>query len=172
MRDYRAKVQEAARLRDGEPLYNGSLDHAAVLAEEMFNNAETDVNILSGNLNARVYGTSNIIEKARQFLSDTDHKIRIILENPDKVDPVDHPFIREFGNKNDDVEFRSLPDDMKDEINYHFIVMDSDSYRFEKDKGDPSAIAAFGDITGGKNLTSVFDTLWNESKEIDFLKSN
>ena len=170
MKNYRTKVKEAARIRDGSPLYNGSLDHAAVLAEEMFSNAESDVNILSGSLNARVYGTTAIVEKARQFLSDTKHKVRIIIENPEDVDPVDHIFVAEFA-ENDDVQFRALPSAMKPDVGYHFVVMDGDSYRFEKDKDHPSAIAAFGDDDGGKRLTEVFDILWNASVDYDFSRT-
>lgn len=167
MKDYRAKVKEAARVRDGSPLYNGSLDHAAVLAEAIFANAESEVNILSGSLNARVYGTTAIVEKARQFLSDTTHKVRILIEEPEAVDPVDHIFVTEFA-ENDDVQFREMTSEMKLKIGYHFIVMDGDSYRFEEDKKEAAAIAAFGDQAGGKRLTEVFDVLWNASEDYDF----
>lgn len=154
-------------MRDGTPLYNWSLNHAAVLAEEMFGNANEGVNIFSGNLNARVYGTPNLIQKAQQFLSDNTHKVRILIENPDIVDPKDHPFVREFSG-NDDVEFRALPQHLHAATDYHFIVMDSDSYRFEGNKSEPTAIAAFGDQAGGKRLTEIFDSLWNVSTPHEF----
>lgn len=163
MKQYRNKVQMAAANRTGTPLYNGSLSHAAVLAEEMFGNSNKCVNIFSGNFNARVYGTSDLVEKARQFLSDTQHKVRILLENPSAVDAEDHLFVREFSD-NDDVEFKSLPDGVVGDIDYHFIVMDGDSYRFEGDKSEPTAIAAFGDHEGGGKLTEIFETLWGVSE--------
>ena len=167
MKYYRSKVRAAALKRDGTPLYNGSLDHAAVLAEEMFASANSSVCIFSGSLNARVYGTSDLVEKARQFLSDTSHKVRVLLEEPSKVDADDHLFVREFVG-NDDVSFKSLPLGMKGAVDYHFIVMDSDSYRFEGDKAEPTAIAAFGDEAGGRRLTEIFDTLWDASQEHNF----
>lgn len=167
MKRYKQKVRAAAERRDGAPLYNGSLSHAAVLAEEMFANANSNVSIFSGSLNARVYGTSDIVEKARQFLSDTTHKVRVLIEEPDLVDAEDHLFVREFCDNND-VEFRSLSKDLKGKVDYHFIVMDDDSYRFEGDKSAPAAIAAFGDSAGAERLSEIFDTLWNVSSTEKF----
>jgi hypothetical protein len=100
--------------------------------------------------------------------------IRVILEDPEKIDPRDHPFFKEFGFdkafgfQRDDIDFKCLPKGIAKEINYHFMVMDSDSYRFEEDKDHPSAIAAFGDEIGGNNLHHIFNDLWSISEECSF----
>lgn len=46
-------------------------------------------------------------------------------------------------------------------------MVDLNSYRFEVDKGQPSAIAAFGDEVGGKKLQEVFGIFWDESTPVD-----
>lgn len=154
----------AALCRDGEPLYNGSIDHATVLAAALFEHAADEVCIFSGKLNAHVFGKERVLERARIFLSTPGRKVRILVESPDDIDHSDHPFLVEFGN-NDDVEIKALRTEYSD-LPYHFMVMDEDSYRFEEDKDAPSAIASFGDEAGGKHLTKIFDTLWNNSNDL------
>ena len=165
MDGYRRKVKEAALKRSGEPIYNGSLDHASVLASALFEHAREEVCVLSGELNAHVYGTDDVLERARLFLSTRGRKIRVLVENPDAIDPKDHPFVHEFGG-NDDVEFRQLSSAVN--VPFHFIVMDGDSYRFEKDKSAPTAVAAFGDTAGGENLSRMFDILWGRGAPTSF----
>ncbi len=166
MEKYRRQVKDAALRRLGEPLYNSSLEHATVLTEALFEHASKEVCILSGRLNALVYGASPVIEKAKLFLSDRDRKVRVIIEEPGAIDPVDHPFFTSF-HKHHDVEIRALDPSLSDILPYHFMVMDGDSYRFERDKKSPHAIAAFGDSAGGKNLSGVFNELWDQSTTIN-----
>lgn len=161
MSDYRKKVRIAASERSGTLLYNSSLIHAAVLTEALFENADDCVRILSGKLNAHVYGQSGVIEKARLFLADPNHRIMVLLESPQDLDKKDHPFYTAF-ESNDDVEFRAMGDSFIPP-DYHFTVMDDDSYRFEKDKNEPNAIAAFGNKETARNLTEIFDIFWNDS---------
>lgn len=165
MDGYRRKVKEAAMRRSGEPLYNGSLDHASVLASALFEHAKDEVCVFSGKLDAHVFGKDDVLERARLFLSTRGHKVRVLVEDSDAIDPEDHPFVREFCS-NDDVEFKQLP--ASADVPFHFIVMDGDSYRFEEDKNTPSAIAAFGDKRGGENLSRMFDKLWHISRPTSF----
>lgn len=160
--DYRQQVKDAALKRSGEPLYNGSLDHASVLAAAMFEHAKSDVCILTGKLNAHVYAKPDVIQRARLFLATPGHTVKVLLENPDEIDAEDHPFVKVFGGK-DDVTFKHA--DILKELPYHFMVMDGDCYRFEEDKHKPSAIAAFGDSRGGSNLRTVFNDLWEQAGE-------
>lgn len=165
MHEYENKVRVAALKRDGEPLYNGSIEHAAVLSSAMFEHASKEVCIVSGKLDARVYGNDEFVKKVRIFLSTPGRKVRVVLEEPDCIDEEDHLFVKSFAG-NDDVSIRKLSDHHKS-IPYHFIVMDEDSYRFEEDKSVPSAVAAFGDKTGGSNLTKLFNMLWEDSVDLN-----
>lgn len=156
--DYKERVQKLAKLRDGEPIYNGSLDHAAVIIENMFAHAKQSVLILTGALNARVYGPNEVLEQAGLFLADPRHYARILVEEPEALGP-DHPFIQKFA-ENKNVHFRYLEKEHAKLFDFHFVVMDGDSYRFEESKDHPAAIAAFGDVTGAENLKSLYEVLW------------
>jgi hypothetical protein len=164
--DFKKKVQAAAKARNGEPLYNSSLEHAAILTEAMFQYANDEVCILSGELNARVYGRGEVVEQAKLFLADPDHSLRVLVESSSEADREDHPFYEEFLD-HDNAKFRQVPPKLREKYIFHLMVMDGDSYRFEEDKGLPSAVAAFGDTSGGENLGRIFETLWDNSENLD-----
>ncbi|MER9216018.1 hypothetical protein NKI54_28905 [Mesorhizobium sp. M0663] len=165
MNAYRARLRLAAALRDGKPIYNGSQDHASAIVEAMFEHANESVSILSGKLNPRVYGQSEVIEQASLFLAEPDHKLRVLVEDGSESSIQDHPFFEKFiAYKN--VEVREVPAAYQDLYKFHFLVMDSDSYRFEADKSECVAVAVFGDKAGAKNIANIFESLWAPSTPI------
>ena len=163
MIEYVEKVRRAAAARNGAPLYNGSVDHAAVLAEAMFAHADKSVDILTGELNARVYGSASVLDRVKEFLGKSSRKVRVLVEEPELIDRDEHPFFVAFSDRSD-VEFRELPAELSKRVPYHFMVMDDDCYRYENDKLKFEAVAAFGDSVGGKKLSDIFETLWDASK--------
>ena len=165
--EYRELVRSAVRTRSGEPVYNGSVEHATVLAETFFSNAEREVCILSGDLNPRVYGNPEVVRQAKLFLADAGHSAKFLIEDENNLDFKNHPFlegVKDFSN----VEFRVVPTVVQKSYNYHFMTMDDDSYRFEQDRAKTQAIAAFGDIKGAKNIKGIFSILWNASKPLAY----
>ena len=167
LEDYRERVESLARERDGRPVFNGSLDHAEIIVETMFSHARNHVSILTGKLNARVYGTDEVREQARLFLADADHSVHVLMEDSDPADIKDHPFIEEF-SKYTNVTFKVVPKDVQDIYDFHFLVMDDDSYRFESDKKSPTAIAAFGEKEGATNICNIFNQLWETGEPLAF----
>lgn len=165
LEQYRDLVMDAAKSKNGDPIYNASLEHAAILVENLFKVAERDVNIFSGSLNPRVFGGSKVLDRAAQFLGRSGSKVRIIVENEADIDIEDHPFLKRFKDT-DDLELVRLDKDLSEKTAYHFIVADSDSYRFEKNKSKPAAVASFGDAPGGERLSTIFEKLWQKSKVI------
>lgn len=163
MEAYRERVEKLARKRNGEPIYNGSYDHAAIIVENMFAQARNSVCILSGRLNARVYGPTEVVEQAGLFLADPKHTARILVEDGSALS-LEHPFLSRFWD-NENVQIRAVSEKDRALYDFHFLVMDSDSYRFEKDKTVPAAVAAFGDSQGAANLEKVFEVLWTRSTE-------
>lgn len=160
MDEYLQLIEKAIKNRDGTPLPNGTLDHARMLMEAMFRTASKSLRILTGTLNARVYGTPEAIERAKQFLANPAHTLSIIFEEPFTAEQADrHPLlaaVRHFPN----VKLYSLKPELRDRISSHFAVTDEDSYRYEADKTKPSAVAAFGDKEGmAGTLTKTFDLL-------------
>src|SRR3546814_602454 len=122
---YRKRVEKLARERDGEPIFNGSLDHAAIIVETMFAHARDSISILSGKMNARVYGREEVLEQARLFLVDPTHKARILLDDSDPSSLKEHPFFKEFGD-NENLEVKFVREDFRAEYDFHFLVMDGE----------------------------------------------
>lgn len=168
MSSYKKHVRDLAELRDGTPVFNGSTEHAAVIAENMFAKANNSVRILNGKMNARVYASEGVREQISLFLADDDHKLKILIEDFSEGNLTDHPFFDDFLDYQN-VIVRGLAPEIARDIKFHFLVMDEDSYRFERDKEKHEAVAAFGESKGAKNLIGVFDQLWDASSanEID-----
>lgn len=166
LHEYRERVLRAAEVRTGEPIYNGSLDHAAVLVETLFLCAREQVDVLSCELNARVYGRERVVEQVNLFLADRAHKARFLVEKKAALDWRNHPLLRALTD-NDNVEFRSVPTWLLERYTFHMSLADGDCYRFEEDRTVPAAIAAFGDPSGAARLKSAFDGIWQNSTVIE-----
>ena len=160
---YRERVDRLAQRNTGDPIFVGSLDQAAIIVEKLFALARSHVLIVTGKLNARVYGVDNVREQARLFLVDPTHRVRIIVEEPDGQYLVDHPLLdavpthKGFSN----LEIRALPKKNQSMYDFHFMVVDGESYRFERNREEPVAIAAFGDKAGAQNMEGIFERLWS-----------
>ena len=165
--DYIGLVRAAAESSDGRPVYNGSLAHAEVITNALFHSAKSRIDILCGSLNPRVYGSSDAIENLREFLGFHEAKIRVLLEKPEDVDRRDNPFVNAFC-KHPDVELWELPEEIRNRVGHHFIVVDDKSYRYEPDKSKHEAVAAFGDIEGAKNLALIFNSLLSKSAKAHY----
>lgn len=164
MDDYNQLVRTLALKRDGEPLYNASIDHASIVIENLFKSARRKIEILSGDLNPRVYGRNEVIQEAMLFLiSNPEHRIRVLLEKDHADARKLHPFFKAFSGFAN-MELRIAPSELQEMYTFHFVVVDEDCYRFEGDKNLPAATAAFGDRDGARNLSGIYDYLWNGSK--------
>lgn len=156
---YAALIAERLTKHDGTPIPNGTVAHASMLVEAMFKNASNSVRILTGELNARVYGTPEMIAAARQFLVNSDHQLEVLFEgNFDDNEAVRHPLLAAVGHFSN-VKLWRLKPSLRERVLSHFSLMDSDCYRFEGDKSKPSAIAAFGDAQFTKKLSDIFNNL-------------
>lgn len=162
MDDYIERVARAAAEKNGEPVFNGSIDHARVIAEAMFKNAQNTVDIFSGQMNARVYGPDKVVDEAEQFLAVPSRRMRVIVEDGNVVS-IQHPLFARLQHANN-LEIRLLSPEVSRVIKFHLMVADGDCYRFESDKEKVAAIAAWGDDKGGKNLQNIFNSLWNISR--------
>ena len=165
--DYREKVREAVAARDGRPVYNRSLEHAAIIIEEMFALAKSEVKLFTGRLNPDVYGVPSVIGKAEDFLADPNHKMRILVEEQiDKESLQSNPFI--IGTSRlDNLEVRCLKPG-KHDPRFHMMLVDGHSYRFEPDKTQFEAVATFGDRDTTGHLNRLFDILWKTGYAVEF----
>lgn len=162
--DYTNKVRRLAEDRTGEPIYNDSLEHAAVILQSLFAHARDSVCILTGKLNEDAYGRIEIVEAAQRFVESPGHRIRILFEDEllfEKDNITRHPFLAALTEP--DFEKRLVPKSRQRNYKFHFIVVDDDCYRFEPDREKYEAVAAFGDPVGGQNLKKLFHQLWREA---------
>lgn len=160
LEQYRARIKFVANERIGEPIYNASAEHAAIIVEQLLLIAQRDIRILSGDLNSRVYGTPGVVQRAREFIGHSQRRIRILLEK-DTLSP-SHPLIESFDG-DQEVEIRILPPSIAETLKFHAMTADEDCYRFEPEKDNHVAVAAFGNAPVTANLNSIFETLWRES---------
>ena len=165
---YRAKIEALADRRKGDPVYNDSIEHAVIILQNIFSHANRSVKILTGELNKDAYGRRTIVDEVKRFVDDDSHTLQILFEHEDLTEEEslhDHPLLRAVAD-NDRVHLRHVPKNLQRSYGFHFVLMDSDGYRFEPDKGKFGAVASFGDEKGGKNLEKLFSTLWNRSENV------
>jgi len=159
IKDYNAHIDRLARQMDGSTVLNGSAEHAAVINERMFNYAQSTMDIVTRQLDPRVYGTEDLVSSAKLFLGMPERRLRIAVENA----PVweDHPLVSELVDY-ENFEIRTVGKPYHETVNVNFTLMDGSSYRFERDKTKAVAIACFGDkgeFPG--QLSGLFDQIWN-----------
>lgn len=164
---YRHSLRETARDRTGGIVPNAAMEHVSAVVETLFSIAKSEVDILTGTLSPRVYGRLGVIEEVKLFFA-TSHRnrLRIILESDSPRDRKNHPLLKacsEFEN----VHLRLASPATQKLYKVHFLVVDTDCYRFANDKSRPNSIAAFGHEEGAQNLKRVFEALWNQCKPIE-----
>lgn len=163
---YRHSLRALAHERTGEVITNASVEHASAVVETMFAEARSEVDILTGTLTPRVYGRDAVVEEARLFLASSYcNRLRVILETDSPRDRKNHPLLNACGEF-ENVQLRYAPPATQKLYGFHFLVMDTDCFRFEADKSRPNAIATFGYKKGAKNLKGIFETLWNRCDPI------
>lgn len=179
---YRERVRSLIARRTGEPITNGSHDHAAILTEEAFNSARSEVRLLCTRLDPNCFGRTEVRNAARFFLADPDHKARILLEaaiwdEHNNFEWQNHPFLKDlqdFAIEREDcparLELRLVPMGLIEKYRFNFLLLDDYGFRFEEDRDQPAAVAAFmpkdAPNAAIRNLGAIFDTLWSESKPL------
>lgn len=161
-KNYLDRVDDAAHRRDGQPFFNESLGHTAVIVERVIADAYRSVSILSRNLEPRIYGRNRTLDSTMRFLDEDPRGMRILLEDADRKAHAENPFLNKFKD-HPKVALRHVPENLQKKYEFHFLVADGESYRFEPDKSKSAAIVAFGDAEGANNLESIFNRIWEQS---------
>ncbi|WP_088308089.1 hypothetical protein [Novosphingobium sp. B 225] len=161
---YREHIKRLASERTGETVFNGSADHAAVIVENLFASAQSCVRILTGDLNARVYGATPLVHRARQFLGHSDHKLQVVVEELNVSGS--HPLIEELADE-PGFEMYLLDSDFSKQVAFHFATADADCFRFEREKNSHAAVAAFGDAETTQHLNDLFTVILSHSQKVD-----
>jgi hypothetical protein len=164
---YREEVKRLVAERNGEAIYNGSADHAAVIVENLFIAAKEKVRLLTGDLNARVYGTRGVVERAQQFLGHSDHQLDVLVE--EWTVSRSHPLLEGICS-NPNVAFYQIPEELSNAIGYHLMTADDDCFRFEREKNSHAAVAAWGDKETTRHLNTVWDSIKDRCTKLDIVE--
>lgn len=163
--DYREEIKAAITAMDGRPVYNRSLEHAAIIIEEMLALATNEIKLFTGRLNTDVYGVAPVVDRARTFLAGPDRKVRIVIEEQvEAEDLLRNPFIRNL-RALEGLEVRCLRPGEYDP-DFHMMLVDDHCYRFEPDKRQPAAVATFGDEETTGHLIKLFELLWDAGEVV------
>lgn len=169
--EYWIKVMNAARRRKGEQIYNYDTAHAQVVIESLLRAATSRLNILSGALHPGVYSDDRTLDALEEFLRDKNSSARVLVESEPKDGWLEHPFVQR-AIQSGQVQFRKVSEADRQRYRFHFTTMDGDSFRFEPDRREHSAIAVFGDAEKTQNLDDIFDSLWAVSSTVNVPTKN
>jgi hypothetical protein len=163
---FQAILRRESQLRTGEPIPSGTPAQAALVLETFFASANSAIRIVTGHLNARIYGRDPVIVEAKKFLADRSRTLEILFLS--EVRPniiVVHPLLAALRH-NDNMSLYQAQVELAQAFPFHFSVVDRDAYRFKKDAISHGSIIAFGDLDFAGKLLRVFSGLRNQSTPI------
>lgn len=164
---YRSEVDTCiASMDPSKTILNGSHEHASIIIERMFANANKSVAILTRKFDARIFAATRLINEASHFFGDTERTSRILIEDVDETSLERNQFIKEF-YRYQNLEIREVSESLKNIVDVNFSIMDDSGYRLEVDKHQAVAVACFGDSSFTKGLSNTFDAIWEFSKEVE-----
>lgn len=167
--EYYSIIDRCAEKEESLKIENSAPEHAAYLMKKFFEYAKSEVCIFTGHLNEKVFGDTDLIEKAKEFIKSKNHNIRIVVE--DEVSDaviLDNVFVKsvlDTENKEGNLKINRLASDNSKQFN-HFALMDNKAFRFELDHQTKKAIAYFKEQESANKLTQLFDHLFNHSTPI------
>jgi hypothetical protein len=173
--DYRRRVQLCAQEHADTDIPNTSTEHARIVLEYLFRNADSRVRILTTKFYYNFW--IQLVSEISSFLSkETNAKLEIIVLRPkqmrkDLIEILSRKFTGRFEVKAlSPTRFRaSFPSIQLDEIP-NFTVIEPVGYRFElsdaeMDKSIVKAFANFGNKQVTTELDNTFGSLWTKATE-------
>lgn len=174
MNEYRAAVESYALYKTNYLFHNEGAEHALIIFENIFKNANSCIRIAANNLwNDEVVNTKAYINAIVHFLDKDKTQLKIILTNFPEQEELrtteqnnfyltlyKHPAYREGRITIVDGEGKSFKF-KKENKTIHFCTADSLMYRLEDDIEHRKAIGNFGDSQTAKELETVFDQAFN-----------
>lgn len=161
---YERDVKEASRKNLDKRFPNSSIAHAKLLIQEIINNADKEIWLLSSNFNLSFY--TSIKEDIEKFLADKTHTLNIIVASNENS--LLKELIKKFPGqlKIKQVNKEQLPKDTDSEEYVNYIVNDTNAYRYEYsekgiDQGNVEAIANFNNPEEASYLKKNFQSILN-----------
>lgn len=164
-REFVAKV--AAGERPSTIILNRDTLHAAVIMEQLFQDAGKEVRILTGALSDEVYGQPHVVGAAVAFLK-RGGRLQILTESA--IEPTQNALLAAVeGERLSERIVRSVvPKSDQRDYTFHFAVNDRDSFRFEENRCNREASVQFGEPEFSATLRAIFDSLRAGAEESAF----
>ncbi|MDR1055668.1 MAG: hypothetical protein LBL90_07585 [Prevotellaceae bacterium] len=163
---YKEKIEGLAKNKTDEVFYNSSEEHAQVVVNAIAKNAEHEIKILCCNMCSKISNNEDYLKSVKGFLSgNKDRKIQILFTKYSDEFP-QKPIAGVFKEYADQVEIKKWDSAEKITLKgepVNFTVSDDRAYRMETDIEKRLAFGNFNNPEGAKNLSSVFDELFNST---------
>lgn len=187
LKEYRKAVEHYARDKKDYLFHNGGNEHALIILENLFKNANYKIRIAAQQLiNDEVVNTDVYMDSMREFLNREKTELHIILaKKPDdnKLREKQHSFYRmlyrhpAYDQKRIEIKagktFKAEEEGVEEEDSGHtvdFCTGDSRMYRFEFCIKERKAIANFNDEKVTERLNAKFDKAFfslDDEKKVD-----
>jgi hypothetical protein len=164
LQEYRKIVASVAGAADGRVIVNRSGSHASVVIEHIIRAATSSLDMLTGHLHEPIYGAAEIMIAMREFLDRPAARLRVLSEQRIADS---HPIRALIACARAEVDLRVMPDPLAAITDFHFILADGRSFRFEGDKHTFEAHAQFGEQKLGERLKAVFERLFAQAPKGD-----
>lgn len=137
-------------------ILNRTPEHAAIVLAALFSHAQKFVHIVSRKMSTDIYGLSEVIQAAVQFLkTHPEGMIHMLVE--EAVDPNTHPLLSALNQEAPErVKLEQIPPLVRNTFKFNFAVADGQSYRFEVDREVREATIRFRDHEFGGDLEAAF----------------
>jgi hypothetical protein len=168
---FRNQVRSESIERRGRAIPSGTAEQASIIIEIFFAIAQSDVRVLTGDLDARVYGKDGVIVEAKKFLANRERSLSIIFLKAQEPTIVEqHPLLASLRSYKN-VHLFNAPPNISETAEFHCSVVDDHSYRLKTDIGSHVSVTTFGDPRLAARLISVFTRLQYVSKPVFSLQA-
>lgn len=178
---YREAIEQYAKERKNSLILNGGNEHALIILENIFKNAEKKIRIAAEQLyNDEVVNTPRYIDSMRNFLNRDNTELCIIIAQkpPKGVCKKEKSFYnmlyKHSAYKENRIKIKAEIrfKDKKSQNFVNFCTGDDSMYRYEYSVEERKALVNFNDEKRTKDLNSSFDENFNklDNKELDLRK--
>jgi hypothetical protein len=160
-------IRSEATAKAARPIPSSTAEQAAIIVETLFAYASASVHILTGNLNARIYGANGVMVEAKKFLALKNTTLSIVFLEPQHPSVwQSHPLL-DWLKYNSNVEAFVCPAEISEQIAFHFVAADCNSYRFKAMGTSHTSVTAFGDYAFAKKLVKIYHRLKSISRPLE-----
>jgi hypothetical protein len=168
---FRDQVRTESIQRRGRAIPSGTAEQASVIIEIFFAIAQSKLRVLTGDLDARVYGKEGVIVEAKKFLANRERSLSVIfLKEQDPMIAEQHPLLASLRSYKN-VHLFNAPSEVAEAAQCHCSVVDDHAYRIKTDIGSHVSVTAFGDPVFAARLITLFARLQSVTKPIFSLQA-